>query len=108
MLTLRPTGLSSPACRDLVDYIVIQDNRAVGRIYEDRQALPDLRWFWSITVYVDPKQGITTSGRAAIPWSAKAQFPSNWQRCCAKPRNLVLTVGNARCVVPWVPPSQRN
>jgi hypothetical protein len=37
----------------------------VGRIYEDRQTLPDLRWFWSITIYVNPKQGITTSGRAA-------------------------------------------
>ena len=35
---------------DLVDYIVIQDDRAVGRIYEDRQTLPDLRWFWSITI----------------------------------------------------------
>jgi hypothetical protein len=31
MLTLRPTGLSSPAYRDLVDHIVIQDDRAVGR-----------------------------------------------------------------------------
>jgi hypothetical protein len=38
MLTLRPTGLSSPAYRDLVDYIVIQDNRAVGRICEDLRA----------------------------------------------------------------------
>ena len=50
---------------DLVDYIVIQDDRAVGRIYEDRQTLPDLRWFWSIMVYVDPKQGNKTSERAA-------------------------------------------
>jgi hypothetical protein len=25
----------------------------------------NLRWFWSITVNVDPKQGINTSGRAA-------------------------------------------
>jgi two-component system cell cycle response regulator DivK len=25
----------------------------------------DLRWFWSITVYVNPKLGIITSGRAA-------------------------------------------
>jgi hypothetical protein len=67
----------------LVDYIVIQDDRAVGRIYEDRQTLPDLRWFWSITVYVDPKQGINTSGRAAGLDEAKAQFLSNWQRCRA-------------------------
>jgi hypothetical protein len=38
---------------------------AVGRIYEDRHTLPDLRWFWSIMVYVDPKQGNKTSERAA-------------------------------------------
>ena len=62
-LTLRPTGLSSPAYRDWLDYVIVADGRAVGRIYEDRHTLPDLRWFWSITVYVDPKQGIKTSGR---------------------------------------------
>jgi hypothetical protein len=33
-------------------------------MYEDRQTLPELRWFRSITVYVDPKRGINTSGRA--------------------------------------------
>ena len=57
-LTLRPTGLASPAYRDWADYIVLEDGRAVGSIYEDRHTLPNLRWFWSITVYVDPKQGI--------------------------------------------------
>jgi hypothetical protein len=55
----------------------------LGRIYEDRQTLPDLRWFWSITVYVDPKLGIKTSGRAASLDEAKGPFLSNWQRCCA-------------------------
>jgi hypothetical protein len=64
-LTLRPTGLSSPAYADQPDYIVCEDGKAIGRTYEDRQTLPDLRWFWSITVYVDPKRGINTSGRAA-------------------------------------------
>jgi hypothetical protein len=44
----------------------------LGRIYEDRHTLPDPRWFWSITVYVDPKQGINTSGRAASLDEAKA------------------------------------
>jgi hypothetical protein len=80
-LTLRPTGLSSPAYRDWLDYVIVADGRAVGRIYEDRHTPPDLRWFWSITVYVDPKQGINTSGRAASLDEAKAQFLSNWQRC---------------------------
>ena len=55
----------------------------MGRIYEDRQTLPDLRWFWSITIYVNPKQGINTSGRAASLEGAKAQFLSNWQKCRA-------------------------
>jgi hypothetical protein len=83
MLTLRPTGLSSPAYRDWLDYVIVEDRRAVGRIYEDRHSRPELRWYWSITVYVDPKQGIITGGRAASLDEAKAQFLSNWQRCRA-------------------------
>lgn len=50
----------------------------MGRIYADRHIMPDLHWFWCITVYVDPKQGITTSGRAASLDAAKAQFLSKW------------------------------
>jgi hypothetical protein len=49
-LILRPTGLSSPAYADQPDYIVCEDGKAIGRMYEDRQTLPELRWFWSITV----------------------------------------------------------
>jgi hypothetical protein len=75
-LTLHPAGLSSPAYRDWLDYVIVADDRAVRRIYEDRHTPPDLRWFWSITVYVDPKQG-NTSGRAASLDEAKAQFLSN-------------------------------
>jgi hypothetical protein len=81
MLTLRHTALSSPAYRDTIDYIVIEDGRSIGRIYEDRHSRPELRWFWSITVYVDPKLGITTSGRAPSLDRAKAQFLPNWQKC---------------------------
>jgi hypothetical protein len=32
MLTLRPTGLSSPAYRNWLDYVIVADGRAVGRI----------------------------------------------------------------------------
>jgi hypothetical protein len=81
-LTLRPTGLSYPAYADQPDYIVCEDGKAIGRMYEDQQTPPDLRWFWSITVYVDPKQGINTSGRAASLDEAKAQFLSNWHGRC--------------------------
>jgi hypothetical protein len=30
-LTLRPTGLSSPAYRDWLDYVIVEDGRDVGR-----------------------------------------------------------------------------
>ena len=79
-LTLRPTGLSSPAYRDWLDYVIVEDCRDVGRVYEDRHSRPELRWFWSITVYVNPKLGITTSGRAPSLETAKGEFVTNWQR----------------------------
>jgi hypothetical protein len=42
---------------------------------------PELRWFWSITVYVNPKLGITASGRAPSLDDAKPQFLASWERC---------------------------
>jgi hypothetical protein len=81
MLTLHPTGLSSPAYRDWLDYVIVEDGRDVGRVYEDRHSRPELRWFWSVTVYVNPMLGITTSGRAPSLEAAKAQFLINWQKC---------------------------
>ena len=53
MLTLRRSGLSSPAYRDCLDYVIVEDGRDVSRLYEDRHSKPELRWFWSITVYVN-------------------------------------------------------
>jgi hypothetical protein len=52
----------------------------VGRIYEDRHSRPELRWFWSITVFVNPMLGIKTSGRAPSMDEAKAQYLTNWQK----------------------------
>jgi hypothetical protein len=78
MLTLRlPACL--PAYRDWLDYIVIEDGHAIGRLYEDRNAKAELRWFWSITVYVDAKHGIVTSGRGPTLEEAKAKFLTSWQ-----------------------------
>ena len=82
-LALRRTALSSPAYQDWLDYVIVEDGRDVGRLYEDRHSRPQYRWFWSITVYVDPKRGITTSGRAASLDEAKAQFLANWEKCRA-------------------------
>ena len=64
---------------DWLDYVIVEDGRDVGRLYEDRLSRPELRWFWSITVYVNPKLGITTSGRAPSIDQAKAQFLASWQ-----------------------------
>jgi hypothetical protein len=83
VLTLHRTGLSSPA--DRLDFVIVNDGRNVGRLYEDRHSRPELRWLWSITIYVNPKLGITTSGRARSMDQAKAQFWTNWQRCCPYP-----------------------
>jgi hypothetical protein len=82
MLTLRRTGLSSPAYRDCLDYIIVEDGRDIG-LYEDRHSRLDYRWFWSITItiYVDPTLGIVTSARAPTVEEAKAQFLASWERC---------------------------
>ena len=81
MLTLRPTGLSSPVYQDQLDYVVIEDGRTIGRLYEDEHALPELCWFWSIAVFVGYRPGVTTNGRTPSLEQAKAQFLENWQKC---------------------------
>ena len=53
-LTLRFTAPSSDD-RDWLDYTIVEDGRRdVGRLYEDRHSRPELRWFWSITIYRIP------------------------------------------------------
>jgi hypothetical protein len=67
-LTLRPTGMSSPASREQVDFIIHDDDgEAVGRIYKNGgiDTPPDVQWSWSITAYVDSLLGITTSAKVA-------------------------------------------
>jgi hypothetical protein len=53
----------------------------IGRIYEDPHTPPQLRWFWSITVYVDPALGITTNGLVPTLEEAKARFEASWSKC---------------------------
>ena len=79
-LTLRPTGLQSPAYEDWADYSVYENGDRIGRLYEDRAAAtqPELRWFWSITVVVDARAGVRSDGRTASFEDAKAQFHENW------------------------------
>ena len=82
MLTMRPTGGHSPVYADRQDWTIFDDGEPVGRIYEDASTstLADLRWFWSITVYVHPRAGIVTSGKVATLDAAKAQFEASWRR----------------------------
>jgi hypothetical protein len=60
------------------DYDVLADGKVVGRIYEDDPlALPDLRWFWSITSIWPATPGVT-SGTAATREEAMAKFRAVW------------------------------
>jgi hypothetical protein len=70
-LTLRPTGLQSPAYEDWADYSIYEDNNRIGRLYEDRSVgtQPELRWFWSITVVVD--RALACGPTGAQPHSKK-------------------------------------
>ena len=81
-LTMRPTGGHSPVYADRQDWTIFDDGKPVGRVYEDAGASTpaELRWFWSITVYVDPMAGIVTSGKVPTLDAAKAQFEASWRR----------------------------
>ena len=82
-LTMRATGCRhSPVYADRQDWTIFDDGKPVGRIYEDASASTpaELRWFWSITVYVDPMAGIVTSGKVPTLDAAKAQFEASWRR----------------------------
>jgi Bacterial RNA polymerase, alpha chain C terminal domain len=81
---IRPTvqqTISVRRYRNQLDYAVIEDGRAVGRIYEDLHAPPELRWFWWITTFVGYRPGVTTHGRTSTFDEAKARLLSNWQKC---------------------------
>ena len=73
-------------------------------LYEDRHSKPELRWFWSITVYVNPMLGITTSGRAPSLDQAKAQFLASWQKYRAHSNSFRPALLRSRpcrvCVLP--------
>jgi hypothetical protein len=55
----------------------------IGRMYEDFHALPELRWFWSITAFVGYRPGVTTNGQVPTHTEAKARFVSIYCRLTA-------------------------
>ena len=79
-LSMRKTGLASPAYADRFDCVVYDAGREIGRIYEDRHALPELRWYWSLTLLGVASSGIPNSGRAPTLKEAKAQFQANFRK----------------------------
>ena len=78
-LTMRKFSRTSAAYADWFDCEVYEDGRAMGRIYEDRHTLPELRWYWCITVLGAWQSG-PTSGRVPTLEEAKAQFQANFKK----------------------------
>jgi hypothetical protein len=82
-LKLRPTGLSSAIYQDQIDWIVVSGEFVVGRIYEERHAREELRWFWAINgVHAGPAI-MRKDGRTPTLDEAKAQFADNWGKWLA-------------------------
>jgi hypothetical protein len=81
-LTMRPTGLSSPAYKDDIDFVIYDDGEAVGRIYEigGIGTPPDVQWFWSMTLLVAWRPGVVTSGKIATLEEAKARFRESYAK----------------------------
>jgi hypothetical protein len=76
-LRLRPQKRVTPVYRDLADYSVMSNELVVGRIYEDRTAPEELRWYWTLNGVHGPRM-VTTSGKVATLEQAKAQLAGNW------------------------------
>jgi hypothetical protein len=79
-LTLRRTRLEKqPVFADLQDRQVLEDGNEIGRIYEQHApASPDQAWRWSITIPLDMRARVLTSGRAPTLDQAKQEFLDNW------------------------------
>ena len=82
-LTMRPTGLRSPADQDRADYTIYSGEWAMGRIYEQRGGPEHMRWFWSLYGVVGKPPKVHTNDHAPTLDEAKAQFEAAWRRWLA-------------------------
>jgi hypothetical protein len=82
-LTLRPTGIGSAADKGCTDYTLFSGEFAVGRIYEERGAPADLKWFWAITGIFGTPADMRMDGHAPTLESAKARLDENWRKWLA-------------------------
>ena len=66
-LTLRPTGLHSPAFAQLTDVCVYDDGESIGRIYERHAPFrPELAWFWALHLGGPARHHVQTDGNAVL------------------------------------------
>jgi hypothetical protein len=80
-LSLRPTGLSSPAHADRQDFVVVDDGRVVGRIYEFGPSTPpDFAGSGRSRHSYTGEPGLVTDGRAPSLEAAKTQIWKNWEK----------------------------
>ena len=80
VLSLRRTRLEKqPVFADLQDWQVLEDGNEIGHVYEQHApASPDQAWVWSITVPLDMRAKVVTSGRAPTIDQAKQDFLKSW------------------------------
>jgi hypothetical protein len=85
-LWLRRSVLVSPADADRADDLVIEHDKVIGRIYEQRYVPADARWFWPITVFhIDPALGIPTNGRVPTLCRRRRSFVKLGVTCVRPP-----------------------
>ena len=59
------------------DYVVLDDDRLIGRIFLSPQSPPDRNWMWTITARDFPRS-IHTRGYSETREQAMADFKAQW------------------------------
>ena len=62
------------------DYIVLDGDHVIGRIFPSPQSPPDRNWMWTITA-VDFKPSIHNRGYSATREEAMTDFKGQWLGC---------------------------